>query len=89
VKRIVGSHGATYQEAWEVNRLLTLGMLVPVLSMVYPLDEVGEATRAVHRGRHAAKTAMLCLAPRPGPGIDDQAARDRVGEQRLGLFRGA
>src|SRR5580693_3131217 len=51
VKRIVGSHGATYQESWEVNRLLTLGMLVPVLSAVYPLDEVGEATRAVQQGR--------------------------------------
>jgi crotonyl-CoA reductase len=89
VKRIVGSHGATYQESWEVNRLLTLGMLVPVLSAVYPLDEAGEATRAVQRGRHAGKTALLCLAPGPGLGIEDQAARERVGERRLGLFRGA
>jgi crotonyl-CoA reductase len=89
LKRIVGSHGATYQENWEVNRLLSLGMLVPVLSAIYSLDEVGEATRAVQQGRHAGKTSLLCLAPRAGLGIDDQAARDRVGEQRLGLFRGA
>jgi crotonyl-CoA reductase len=89
VKRIVGSHGANYRESWEVNRLLSLGMLVPVLSTVYPLDEVGEATRAVQQGRHAGKTSMLCLAPAPGLGVDDQEARDRVGEQRLGLFRGA
>jgi crotonyl-CoA reductase len=89
VKRIVGSHGATYQESWEVNRLLTLGMLVPVLSAVYPLDEVGEATRAVQQGRHAGKTGILCLAPREGLGIEDQAARDRIGEGRLRLFRGA
>lgn len=89
VKRIIGSHGANYRESWEINRLITLGMVVPVLSRVYPLDQVGEATRAVQQGRHAGKTSMLCLAPAGGLGVEDQAARDRVGERRLRLFRDA
>jgi crotonyl-CoA reductase len=89
LKRIVGSHGANYREAWEMNRLITLGAVVPVLSSVYPLDETGEATRAVQEGRHAGKTAILCLAPAEGLGVEDQATRDRVGEARLAMFRGA
>ena len=87
VKRIIGSHGATYQENWETNRLVTLGMLVPTLSAVYPLSQVGDATRAVQQGRHAGKTGVLCLAPREGLGIKDPAMRERVGESRLRLFR--
>jgi crotonyl-CoA reductase len=89
VKRIVGSHGANYRESWEMNRLITLGAVVPVLSQVCPLEQVGEATRAVQQGRHAGKTSVLCLAPAEGLGIEDQAARDRVGEERLRLFRDA
>jgi crotonyl-CoA reductase len=89
VKRIIGSHGANYQENWEMNRLVTLGMLVPTLSSVYPLSQVGEATRSVQRGRHVGKTAVLCLAPREGLGVQDPAARERVGEDRLRLFRAA
>ncbi len=89
VKRIIGSHGANYQENWEMNRLVTLGMLVPTLSSVYPLSQVGEATRAVQQGRHIGKTAVLCLAPREGLGVQDPAARERAGEDRLRLFREA
>jgi crotonyl-CoA reductase len=87
VKRIIGSHGANYRESWEINRLVTLGMVVPVLSRVYPLDQAGQATRAVQQGQHAGKTSLLCLAPAGGLGVDDQAARDRIGERRLRLFR--
>jgi crotonyl-CoA reductase len=87
VKRIIGSHGATYQENWETNRLVTLGMLVPTLSSVYPLSQVADATRAVQQGRHVGKTAVLCLAPREGLGIEDPGMRERVGESRLRLFR--
>jgi crotonyl-CoA reductase len=32
---------------------------------------------------------VLCLAPRPGLGVDDPALRAAVGETRLGLFRAA
>jgi crotonyl-CoA reductase len=87
LKRIIGSHGANYQESWEMNRLVQLGKLVPTLSSVYPLSEVGEATRAVQQGRHVGKTAVLCLAPREGLGVEDPAMRERAGESRLRLFR--
>jgi crotonyl-CoA reductase len=89
LKRIVGSHGANYQEAWEVNRLLRLGMIVPTLSRVYPLDQAGEATRTVQRNEHIGKVGVLCLAPAEGLGVDDPARRAEIGEERLGLFRAA
>ncbi len=51
--------------------------------------EVGEATRAVQQGRHVGKTAVLCLAPREGLGVQDPAMRERIGEERLRRFREA
>jgi crotonyl-CoA reductase len=87
LKRIIGSHGANYQECWEMNRLVSLGMLVPTLSRVYPLTGVGEATRAVQLNKHVGKTSVLCLAPAEGLGIEDPAARERIGERRLRMFR--
>ncbi|GIE97633.1 crotonyl-CoA carboxylase/reductase [Paractinoplanes rishiriensis] len=87
LKRIVGSHGANYQEAWEVNRLLQLGRLAPTLSRVYPLGEVGEATRAVQLNQHVGKVGVLCLAPTAGLGVDDPVRRAEIGEERLTLFR--
>jgi crotonyl-CoA reductase len=89
LKRIVGSHGANYQEAWEVNRLFSLGRLTPTLSRVYPLDLVGEATRAVQRNEHVGKVGVLCLAPEPGLGVTDPDRRAEAGEDRLRLFRDA
>jgi crotonyl-CoA reductase len=89
VKRIIGSHGANYHEYWEANRLVTLGMVQPTLSRVYPLAEVAEATRAVQLNQHVGKAAVLCLAPREGLGVADPALRQRVGEDRLRLFREA
>jgi crotonyl-CoA reductase len=87
VKRIVGSHGANYAESWEANRLVRLGMLVPTLSVVHPLTEVAEATRAVQLNLHTGKVGVLCLAQGEGLGVADPALRERVGEQRLRLFR--
>jgi crotonyl-CoA reductase len=86
LKRIIGSHGANYQEAWEVNRLIQLGLLAPTLSAVYPLGQAGEATRAVQLNAHVGKVGVLCLAPAEGLGVDDPAARVQLGE-RLGVFR--
>jgi crotonyl-CoA reductase len=43
----------------------------------------------VQQGRHAGQTSMLCLAPAEGLGVENQAARDSVGERRLRLFRDA
>jgi crotonyl-CoA reductase len=87
LKRIVGSHGANYEEAWEVNRLLRLGLLTPTLSATYPLEETGAATRAVQCGQHVGKVGVRCLAPADGLGIDDPVTRAEVGEQRLRAFR--
>jgi crotonyl-CoA reductase len=87
VKRIVGSHGANWQEAWEANRLISMGRIVPALSRVHPLADVGEAVRAVQRNEHLGKVGVLCLAQREGMGIEDPELRERVGEDRLRSVR--
>ncbi|MFI9011475.1 crotonyl-CoA carboxylase/reductase [Actinosynnema sp. NPDC053489] len=88
LKRIIGSHAANLQEQWEVNRLFHLGHLVPVLSAVHPLEDVGEAARAVQLNEHTGKVGVLCLAPEPGLGVTDTGLRARIGEERLNLLRG-
>ncbi len=87
LKRVIGSHAANWQEARECNRLIELGMIVPALSEVYPLDRVAEAAREVQLNRHIGKIGVLCLAEREGLGIEDPELRARIGEERLGLFR--
>lgn len=89
LKRIIGSHVANLQEQWETNRLIEMGRVVPALSTVYPLDDVGEAARLVQLNQHIGKVGVLCLAPREGLGVTDPALRARVGEQRLRVFRDA
>ncbi len=87
LKRVVGSHAANLQEAWESNRLIAQGKIVPALSKVYPLEQVAEATREVQLNRHVGKVGVLCLAEREGLGIEDPELRASVGEERLRLFR--
>ncbi|MFD1536847.1 crotonyl-CoA carboxylase/reductase [Nonomuraea guangzhouensis] len=87
LKQIIGSHGANYQECHEVNRLISLGMIHPTLSRVYPLAEAADAARAVQLNQHVGKVGVLTLAPGPDLGIEDPAHRDRIGEDRLRLFR--
>lgn len=87
LKRIIGSHGANYQESVESNRLLELGLVVPTLSRVYPFAEVAQATRAVQLNEHEGKVGVLCMAPREGMGIEDPLLREQVGEDKLRLFR--
>ena len=89
LKRIIGSHFANYREAWDANRLICEGRIQPILSSVYPLEEVGEAAYQVHHNLHEGKIGVLCLAPEEGLGIDDPELRERVGEDRITLFRGA
>jgi crotonyl-CoA reductase len=83
LKRIVGSHVANLQEQVECNRLVEMGRLMPTLSVVYPLAEVGEATRLVQTNRHTGKVGVLCLAPHTGLGVTDPARRARIGEHRI------
>jgi crotonyl-CoA reductase len=87
LKSIKASHFANYREAWEANDLIAKGMIQPILSVVHPLEQVGEATRLVHHNLHEGKVGVLCLAPSEGLGIEDPEARARIGEDRITLFR--
>ncbi|HEY5251045.1 MAG TPA: crotonyl-CoA carboxylase/reductase [Acidimicrobiales bacterium] len=87
LKTIKGSHFANYREAWDANQLICQGKVLPPLSAVYPLTEVGEAAYQVHRNLHEGKIGVLCLAPEEGLGVDDPELRAKVGEDRITLFR--
>ncbi|MEU4877008.1 crotonyl-CoA carboxylase/reductase [Streptomyces sp. NPDC021608] len=87
LKRIIGSHAANLQEQWEVNRLISLGRIMPTLSEVYPLEEIGEAARSVQTNRHIGKVGVLCLASAPGQGVTDPGLRAELGEARLNPLR--
>jgi crotonyl-CoA reductase len=87
LKTIKGSHFANYREAWDANQLICRGKVVPPLSAVYPLVDVGEAAFQVHRNLHEGKIGVLCLSPAEGLGIDDPELRAAVGEDRITLFR--
>ena len=87
LKTIKASHFANYREAYEANRLVTKGRIQPILSAVFPLADVGEAARQVHLNLHEGKIGVLCLAPSEGLGIDDPELRDKVGEDKITLFR--
>ncbi|EFC82755.1 crotonyl-CoA carboxylase/reductase [Parafrankia sp. EUN1f] len=89
LKRIIGSHAANLAEQAETMRLVSLGQTIPALSTVYPLAEVGEAARLVQRNQQVGKVGVLGLAPREGLGVTDEAARARIGVERLTLFRQA
>lgn len=89
LKRIIGSHVANLQEQWETNRLIDMGHVVPMLSAVFPLDQIGEAARLVQRNQHIGKVGVRCLAPKDGLGVTDPEMRARVGESRLRVVRNA
>lgn len=86
LKKLVGSHFANYKESSEANRLIQKGMIHPVMSQVFTLDEVGEASYQVHNNMHEGKIAVLCLAPSEGLGVDDHELRAEVGD-KLNWFR--
>ena len=86
LKKLVGSHFANYKEAYEANRLIAKGMIHPVMSQVFTLDQVGEAAYQVHNNMHEGKLGVLCLSPQEGLGVDDQELRNKVGE-KLNWFR--
>ena len=87
LKRLVGSHFANYREAYAANRLIAKGMIDPVLSQTFALDQVGEAAYQVHRNMHEGKIGVLCLAKQEGEGVTDHDLRAKVGEARLRRFR--
>jgi crotonyl-CoA reductase len=87
LKSIKGSHFSNYREAWHANQLVCEGKIVPPLAAVYSLEDVGAAALLVHQNRAEGKLGVLCLAPTEGLGIDDHELRERVGEERLTIFR--
>jgi len=87
LKTIKGSHFSNYREAWAANALLCEGKIVPPLSAVFTLDDVGEATYEMHHNRHEGKIGILCAAEKEGLGITNPELRARVGEDRLTIFR--
>ena len=83
LKRVIGSHVANLQEQAECARLFTLGGIAPALSRLFPLAEIGEATRLVQLNQHIGKVGVLCLAPTPGLGITAPQLRPHIGEKTL------
>ncbi|MBB5937243.1 crotonyl-CoA carboxylase/reductase [Streptomyces zagrosensis] len=88
LKRVIGSHVANLQEQLECARLIDSGHVVPTLSTVYPLAEVGEATRLVQTNGHLGKVAVLCMAPQEGMGVSAPERRARLGAASLTPLRG-
>jgi crotonyl-CoA reductase len=87
LKSIVSSHFANYKESWAANQLVGEGKIQPILSAVFPLEQVGDAAYQVHHNLHEGKIGVLCLAPEEGLGIDDPEKRARIGEDKITLFR--
>jgi crotonyl-CoA reductase len=86
LKRILGSHFANYNEAWAANDLVDLGMIHPILSKTYPLDQAAQGAYEMHHNLHAGKIGILVGAPEEGLGVQDEAKRARHVDQ-IEVFR--
>jgi crotonyl-CoA reductase len=86
LKTLKGCHFANYREAWEANRLIAEGRIHPTLSVVYPLEETGEAAAQVHHNLVEGKVGVLCLAPEEGLGVTNPELREQHLDQ-ITLFR--
>ena len=87
LKEIKSSHFANYQEAYDMNRLIDMGKIQPVMSEVFSLDQTGEAANKVHHNQAEGKLGVLCLAPEAGQGITDPEKRAAIGEDKITLFQ--
>ncbi|HTN99130.1 MAG TPA: crotonyl-CoA carboxylase/reductase [Microthrixaceae bacterium] len=87
LKKVVSSHFANYQEAWEMNRLIRQGAIQPVMSEVFSLDHVGDAALKVHHNEAEGKIGVLCMSPGEGLGITDPAKRAEIGEDKITMFQ--
>lgn len=54
---------------------------------VFDLDHVGDAALKAHHNEAEGKIAVLCMAPEPGLGITDPDKRERIGEDKITLYR--
>jgi len=87
LKQIISSHFANYMEAWEMNRLLDIGAIQPILSKTFSLEDTAEAANQVHHNMHEGKLGILCLASGERQGITDPEKRERIGEDKITLFQ--
>ena len=87
LKTIKGSHFSNYREAWAANQQIVAGKVVPPLSAVFELEHTADATYEMHHNRHEGKIGVLCLAENEGLGVTDREFREKVGEDRLSIFR--
>ena len=88
LKKLLSSHFANYTESWAANKLLCEGKIQPLLTDTYTLDQVGDASLAVHHNKAEGKLGVLCLSPAEGQGIDDPERRAEIGEDKITVFRG-
>jgi crotonyl-CoA reductase len=59
------------------------------MSQVLTLEETGTAAYQVHHNLHEGKLGVLCLSPEEGLGVTDRALREKIGEDKLTIFRRA
>ena len=81
LKSIIGSHFANYREAWEANRLISLGMIHPILSKTYALEDTAEAAWQVHQNLHKGKLGIRVLSPEDGLGVTNDELRAKHADQ--------
>ena len=68
--------------------MLCEGKIQPLLTDTYTLDQVGDASLAVHHNKAEGKLGVLCLSPAEGLGVDDPERRAEIGEDKITVFRG-
>ncbi|MFY9074806.1 crotonyl-CoA carboxylase/reductase [Malaciobacter mytili] len=87
VKSIIGSHGANIFEAYNANRLSCLGKIHPILSEVFTLKDSIKGCIKVKNNQHVGKIGILCLSPKEGLGIKNNELREKIGENKINIFR--
>ncbi len=85
LKRIVSVHFANYQEAWDMNRLISQGAHpAGACPAAYHLTEVGDAALLVHQNKAEGKLRPCSASPRRGPRHHQpREARARIGEDKI------
>ena len=87
LKNILSSHFANYNEAYLANDLVDLGMIHPILTDVYDLEDSAEGAYQIHTNAHTGKLGVLVNAPEEGLGVQDAEKRERFAEE-IATWRG-
>lgn len=86
LKDILSSHFANYNEAYLANELVDLGMIHPILSQTFPLEDAAEAAWLIHTNQHTGKLAVLVNSPEEGLGVRDTDKREKH-QAEIELFK--